>query len=573
MDCETKGPPMSWEVLQADCVDAMREMESASVDAVVTDPPYGIGFMGQEWDAPTIARAAQRDVETRKDLGPHSSSRPGRAEPRSSSAFGNAASYAGPVSAGREWQEWCAIWAAEALRVLKPGGHLLAFGGSRTFHRLACAVEDAGFEIRDAVMWVHAQGFPKSLDVSKAMDKAAGAEREQVPATGGLHNNRNLNDDGWSKIGQAEPKMDGGQPATLAASRWQGWGTALKPSYEVIVMARKPFDGTVGENVLVHGTGALNIDAARVEMSESDREVIENMGGYGTVEGYTPNDVFGPYGPVQSSAHPKGRWPSNLALSHLPECEEVGTRKVKTNMATSGESQDGQIFGYGNERGEQPRGHADPDGTETVPAYSCAPGCPVAELDRQSGERISGAGNKNTANRDNGQTIGHGLGAGQGEGIGGDSGGASRFFYCSKAIREERNAGLDGFEERPGPSEDYGTKAQHPLMEPGRENKVLPTRNPHPTVKAIDLMRWLVGLVTPPGGLVLDPFCGSGSTGCAAMLDGFRFLGVEREPEYVEIARARIAWWAKQEHNDVATILGAERRHRERREAGQLTLE
>ncbi|HSB54389.1 MAG TPA: site-specific DNA-methyltransferase, partial [Gemmatimonadales bacterium] len=317
---------------------------------------------------------------------------------------------------------------------------------------------------------------------------------------------------------------------------------------------------------------------SRIEMSDADREVIDNMGGYGTVEGYTPNDVYGPYGPVQSAAHQDGRWPANVALAHHPDCKEVGTRKVPTGTAVNRNHEPGSVkpgavgpTGLRNQTEDVTYGT---DGTETIPAYECVRGCPVAMLDEQSGERPSTGTPDRPAKPGTTESAGYGFWAGKGvQGpLYNDEGGASRFFYTSKASREERNAGLDSFEDRPGPSEDYGTKAQHPMKPEGEPNLVLPTKNPHPTVKNIDLMRWLVKMVTPPGGLVLDPFTGSGSTGCAAVLDGFDFLGIEREDDYVQIARARIAFWADQQADDVATILAGERRAREHRERGQLTL-
>lgn len=472
-----------WRVVEGDCLERMRELDEGSVDAVVTDPPYGIGFMGKEWDAPTIARAAERDAVTRASLGPESPSRPGRAQPRSSSAFGSAAHYAGPVRAGREWQEWCERWASEALRVLKPGGHLLAFGGTRTYHRLACAVEDAGFEIRDTICWLYGSGFPKSLDVSKAIDKAAGAERDVVglrtygegqiygggAAAGGS---------GGGIMGEPAERGPSVQtaPATPEAERWQGWGTALKPAHEPVVVARKPLAGTVARNVQEYGTGALNIDGCRVGTddlsAEYDRADFAAMGYGGAKEGH-----------VVERPGKLGRWPANVAL-------------------------DGEA---------------------------------AAMLDEQSGTLQSGA-NPTRRGSDRSRTA-YGDFEGQREcepARGADSGGASRFFYCAKASRAERNAGLDGFEKKPI-RWSSGEQSPGTFQADGTEKAA---RNAHPTVKPIVLMRWLVRLVTPPGGTVLDP--GSGTTGIAAVLEGFDFVGVEREPEYVEIARARIDHWARQ---------------------------
>jgi DNA modification methylase len=428
-------------ILEGDCVEAMRGMDEASVDAICTDPPYELGFMSKAWDRTGIAY--QKSTWT------------------------------------------------EALRVLKPGGHLLAFGGTRTHHRLACAIEDAGFEIRDCLVWMYGSGFPKSLDVSKAIDKAAGAEREVVSET---LKREQRNQSGIVGTLIDEPRFDRvTRPATPEAARWQGWGTALKPAHEPIVLARKPLTGTVAQNCLTHGTGALNVDGCRVDWADGDKSAERKAKGYSEAAKKALGGVVasesdtGFTGEVEGSDATAGRWPANVAL--------------------------------------------DPEA--------------AAMLDEQSGERVSGSGNKNTANRDNGQTIGHGLGAGEGEGIGGDTGGASRFFYCAKASRAERSVGLpDG------------------------------QRSSHPTVKPISLMRWLCRLVTPPGGTILDPFTGSGTTGCAAVLEGFDFIGIEREPEYVAIAEARIAWWAEHRGREADEVLADSRKSeavREKHEgAGQL---
>lgn len=392
-------------VYHGDCVEVMRGLPDCSVDAVVTDPPYALEFMGKGWDRFT------------------------------------------PL----EFEQWCEVWAAECLRVLKPGGHLLAFGGSRTWHRLAAGIEDAGFEVRDSIAWLYGSGFPKSLDVSKAIDKAAGAQREKVPATGGLHNNANLNDDGWAKIGSASPLMDSAEAVTPEAAAWQGWGTALKPAFEPIVVARKPLakGRTVAANVLQYGTGALNIDAARVgEM------LMINPSGF--IPNGSNNIVGG--GPRDRTAPPTisvGRWPANVVLD---------------------ESQ-------------------------------------AAALDRQSGELTSGA-NPTRRGSDGDRTV---LGAFNGQqnakpSRGVDVGGASRFF----------------------PTFRYEAKA--PTLERPRDGQTA-----HPTVKPLDLMRWLVRLVTPPGGTVLEPFAGSGTTLEAAVLEGFAVIGIEREADYLPLIRQRLS--------------------------------
>jgi site-specific DNA-methyltransferase (adenine-specific) len=332
-----------------DCLEVMRTLPDCSVDAVVTDPPYGLSFMGKKWDY---------DVPSVE------------------------------------------VW-AECLRVLKPGGHLLAFAGTKTQHRMACRIEDAGFEIRDMIAWVYGSGFPKSLDVSKAIDKAAGVEREVVGD--GPYAARRPRPTAETNIEGAEYGFGAGHPITApapdAARQWSGWGTALKPAMEPITMARKPLSGTVAETVLQHGTGAINVDGCRV--------------GTEAVTINTWNDGAKPFGGGAGHEYTgrtvQGRWPANI------------------------------IHDGSNE----------------------------AALALKSG---------------------------------------ARFFYSSKTGKDDRE-----------------------------------TDNNHPTVKPTMLMAYLCRLVTPQGGTVLDPFMGSGSTGKAATVNGFRFIGIERDPEYHKIAEARIS--------------------------------
>ena len=374
-------------------------MADNSVDSIVTDPPYGLSFMGKKWDY---------DV-------------PGED-----------------------------IW-RECLRVLKPGGHLLSFAGTRTQHRMACAIEDAGFEIRDMIAWVYGSGFPKSLDVSKAIDKAAGAEREVVgsyrvggTAAKGKHKGRVAADADEGTAAGCFRDLDITTPATPDALRWQGWGTALKPALEPITVARKPLIGTVAANVLAHGTGALNIDGCRVGTSDvlsfGSRELGDGIK-YGKCKPTT-----------EGVQNPQGRFPANLihdgsdeVLALFPDSKgalapvygKQGNQKCHTG--------DNGIYGHYEQRD-----------TPMFPRN--------------------------------------------------DTGSAARFFYCAKASRAERGEG-----------------------------------NVHPTVKPLALMRYLVRLVTRKGGIVLDPFMGSGTTGVAAIQEGMNFIGIEREAEYCEIARARIA--------------------------------
>ncbi len=315
-----------WRLLEADALLALAKLPDSCVDAIVVDPPYGIGFHGESWDGADIYRAANQDTERLSD--------------------------------GEAFAAWTRVWAAECRRVLKPGGHLLAFGSPRTFHRLTCGVEDAGLEIRDTLLWLYTQSTPKAR------------------------------------------KLPGG----LAAM--------LKPAYEPILLARAPLIGTTPRNLKAWGTGALNTEASRAN----------------------------------------GYWPANLALSHAPGCTEA----------------------------------------------ACTSDCPAGLIDTLRPDLRP-----------------------------------SRLFYSAKASKWEREAGC---EELPLQSDLLYSRPAVRLR-----------RNVHPTVKPVGLMRWLVGLVTPPGGVVLDPFAGSGSTGIAAVMEGRRFLGIEREPKYVDIACARLTHWAHQE--------------------------
>lgn len=410
---------MAFEIKHGDCLEVMRGMADNSVDAVVTDPPYGLSFMGKKWDY---------DVPSVE------------------------------------------VW-AECLRVLKPGGHLLAFAGTRTQHRMAVRIEDAGFEIRDMIAWVYGSGFPKSLDVSKAIDKAAGAQREVI---GNYEVTRDLSGGSWADLH--------GKPND-AARQWQGFGTSLKPALEPVTVARKPLVGTVAENVLAHGTGALNIDGCRVEFQGEDDKAAAKPGGRTTAaSGNLAGKSQGgaertDFELVQGS----GRWPSNLIHD--------GSEEVLA------------LF---------------PDSNGSGPART---------LNRSAKPDQQGWG-MNTTGADAIELRDAGTGS------------AARFFYCAKASKADRDEGLEHM-----PKELVRVTNTGHTGNPSAENgecTFIPRANHHPTVKPTALMRYLCRLVTPPGGTVLDPFTGSGSTGKAAVLEGFEFIGIEREADYVAIAEARI---------------------------------
>ena len=348
-------------------------------------------------------------------------------------------------------EEWHEGWAREVFRVLKPGAHLLAFGGSRTYHRLVCGIEDAGFEVRDTIAWIHGQGFPKSLDLGKAIDAAAGAEREVVGENPNQRSAHRQGGRGFDRAigGESLAEMDLTDPATPDAEKWDGWATALKPAIELVCVARKPLsEKTVAANVLKWGTGAINVDGCRIATDE--------VGKPRAVEARADRENWritgGSNGSGATSA--AGRWPANLVLDEEAgrQMDEVVGESSSPERVTRGANRQ-QAFGMGRQ--------------EDVPCY-------------------------------------------------GDNGGPSRFFYCPKASKRERSAGLSDGE-----------------------------RNRHPTVKPIALMRWLCRLVTPPGGTVLDPLAGSGTTCVAAVIEGFRYLACERDEEYARIARARIDYWTR----------------------------
>lgn len=553
---------MTWNVIEGDCVEQMRAMEEASVDAIVTDPlsPYGLEFMGKEWDRLEVARANRGTQPNRK--------RPPGESGESAKFQLPAPAFDLSVSSQHAMQEWHQAWATEALRVLKPGGHLLAFGGTRTYHRLACAVEDAGFEIRDSVIWLYGSGFPKSLDVSKAIDRAAGAEREVVGRKADPRYLSGATETSGAPMGSIDPRPNSVEnyeaagfvtaPATPEAQRWQGWGTALKPAHEPIVVARKPLVGTVAQNVERFGTGALNIDGCRIEPTGDYGRTAARADGTTNKGEFFSGDNGGiASGELEDYAHFAGRWPANVVLSHLPECEiALGQCSVCNG---EGALEDNACYG------------CDGSGSDTSEHFDvCAPGCPVAELDRQSGER-PGSHDQMASESANGW---FGQASYDGRGFG-DTGGASRFFYVAKASRAERNAGLEGFEE--GEMRAYGNRGpgEYPGHDSPSGQQATVAKNVHPTVKPVELMRWLCRLVTPPGGTVLDPFAGSGTTGIACVLEDFDFIGVEREAEYVEIARARIAWWdTHKDRADEILALSArsERERQEHEAAGQLGL-
>lgn len=437
-----------------DCLEVLKELEDNSIDSIVTDPPYGLSFMGKKWDY---------DVPSTE------------------------------------------IW-AECLRVLKPGGHLLSFAGSRTYHRMAVRIEDAGFEIRDQIMWIYGSGFPKSHNIGKNIEKIKVGGKKNLKQIGtrlGIKVETGTSGFSYSKEYVAGKSMGGRQisgeiPIYEITNDYEGWGTALKPAHEPIVMARKPFKGNVAQNVLEWGTGAINIDDSRVGIEGASKRSHQ--------AGYKKKDD----GTEDRSEHwartghqiiklNEGRFPANVIFDEEAGKildEQSGMKNGKNYGSYNYQDNEYQVEGFIN---------------------NVKPNAPSNY---------------------------------------GDIGGASRFFYCPKTSKKERNEGLDKFADLSGNVVANASGRQYKLFCQTCEKRQgickcetanfgyknpNTTKNNHPTVKPTDLMLYLIRLVTPKGAVTLDPFMGSGSSGKAAVRGGFKFLGIEREAEYLEIAKARIA--------------------------------
>ncbi len=454
-----------FKLYQGDNMVSLKKLPDNSIDSIVSDPPYGLSFMGKKWDY---------DVPTVE------------------------------------------FW-KEVYRVLKPGGHILSFGGTRTYHRMVVNIEDAGFEIRDQIMWIYSTGFPKSHNIGKAVDKLNGDERQVV--------GEYIAPDGRLRKGVKKDIMPNATDwdnedriQTKGNSEYEGWGTALKPANEPICLARKPLsEKSVAENVIKWKTGGINIDGCRVGYTN---EADEKSSMPGSLKSNQKNSMFGIGEGHEHNT--EGRFPANLIFECC--CDEVikGEGDIHTN-----------------------------------------PNCPCYMLDQQSGVSKSTPSLSHTRKgnvvADERTSKSAGL-YGDGSLIYGsshnDKGGASRFFYNAKVSKTERNMGLDEFEERETNATNQNWKCQicnkYQLSGNGDiclcENpdwKAPINRNHHPTVKPVSLMTYLCRLITPENGIILDPFMGSGSTGIAAQLEGFRFVGMEMDEDYMKIAEARIESYEK----------------------------
>ena len=425
-------------IINGNSLEELKKFPDNYFHSVVTDPPYGLSFMGKKWDY--------------------------------------------DVPSVELWQE--------VFRVLKEGGYLLSFAGTRTQHRMAVNIEDAGFEIRDMIAWVYGSGFPKSHNIGKAIDKLQGNEREEFEHTfpDGSKPRKTAGHFDIGNFTQRDTKY------TKGTSEWEGWGTALKPALEPITMARKPFKTSVAENVLKNGVGGINIDGCRVETEE-------NLSSNNTTKKFmgSNNNRDSDGERIEYKQNPQGRFPANFIHD--------GSDEVK------------DLFPINNTKGSAIRNnHKNPYGSERT--WS------VSETPAQ-------------------ETVGYA-----------DKGSASRFFYCAKASKKDRNEGLEDFEDNPSKkiqqavnykcnkcNKHKGSGSPCICIDPDfiikkYENRT--AKNFHPTVKPTDLMRYLVRLVTPKNGIVLDCFMGSGSTGKACALEGFEFVGIDLDKDYCKIAKARI---------------------------------
>jgi len=413
-------------LIHGDSLKVLKKATSNSIDTIITDPPYGLSFMGKKWDY---------DVPSVE------------------------------------------LW-TECLRVLKPGGTMLCFAGSRTQHRMAVNVEDAGFDIKDTIMWLYGSGFPKATDISKQLDKGVERKVVAIEDTRSRFDGCSRNSSGQGErtvvdFGSQEGKVAITEPATPEAKLWNGWKShGLKPAYEPILVAVKPNEGTYAANALKHGVSGLNIDGARIGTDTMKFQKASSLGNDLNMEGGKAQKDY-------KGTDTTGRFPANIILD-----EEAG------NML---DEQSGDVGGKWGKQGK----------TEKKQRQSQVP---------QSNEQQL---------LDNEKFIG-------------DKGGASRFFYCAKASKAERNAGCEGLEEK-----------SNMRVNAPRNNEEAKTAtkmgNAHPTVKPLKLMEYLCTLTkTPTGGVVLDPFMGSGTTGLACKNTGRDFIGIEREAEYIEIARARL---------------------------------
>ena len=439
---ESKG----YKLYHGNMLDMASVIEPNSIDSIVTDPPYELNFMGKGWD--------NAGVSFNKDT----------------------------------WKR--------CFDVLKPGGYLLAFGGSRTFHRIACAIEDAGFEIRDTIMWIYGSGFPKSMNIGLAVDKKNGVESPVVGvsnrgagASPQKLDNHTKGDTGIGMLDGSGKTFEIKEPQ----NEWKGWGTCLKPAFEPIIIARKPFSGSLVDNVLEYGVGGLNIDECRV--GEGAKKWSKPKGGI-----WNPSVDNG----AVLEDNPLGRFPANVVLTY----DESDYNEVCGGFPSTGSGNNGKPYNYAGKEYHN------------------------KDTSMFNGDKPKAPSNYN------------------------DNGSASRYFYCAKASKKDRNEGLDAFEDKFKPATEYRPflmrEAEQGKTEHNAFLRLGKVKNNHPTVKPTELMQYLVRLVTPNGGTVLDPFNGSGSTGKAVMYEnverdkGYTYIGIELTEDYLPISKARIDYASNQ---------------------------
>lgn len=444
-----------YRLVLGDCIEKMKEMDENSIDCIVTDPPYHLTSITERF-----GKENSKEAKYGTD---------GLFQ-RQSKGFMNQTWDGGDIAFRTD------VW-KECLRVLKPGGYLLCFGAPRTYHRMACAIEDAGFEVRDCLMWLFGSGFPKSHNVGLGIDKHFGhSNRGKAIPTASTYQASDIEQTNkltGNKVEEYIGKTDLGK-------KYSGYGTALKPAYEPIMMCRKPLVGTVAKNVLEYGTGALNIDACRVECNDKSKFPVGEYTTDTTVGKIRNNNRT-------EDTNKNGRFPANILHDGSDEAVSLFPH-TKSGKMTS-------------------------------------------EHNRHTDGSPNGIYGKFDVNHPLSETYG-------------DSGSAARFFYCAKANKKDRNEGCETLEEK-----QYSSDGREKEIENAYQRNNSVSNNNHPTVKPNDLMRYLVRLVCPEGGIVLDPFNGSGSTGKAAILEGFNYIGIEMNQEYITISECRLKH-AEEQKND-----------------------
>lgn len=508
-------------IINGDCIEELKKLPDNSVDAIITDPPYGLEFMGKDWDK---FKEGKNIAGGTTGIGTPF----GRSKAMPSFYQMNKKRFGIKGEEGENdlkvkknfnilprffqsdllgFQEFTTNWASECLRVLKPGGYLLSFGGTRTYHRMACGIEDAGFEIRDTIMWVYGSGFPKSLNIGKQIDKIQGNEREVV---GKIREGRNT-DGGYGK------NYGSNIDDTKGNSEWEGWGTALKPAVEPIVVARKPLsEKNVALNVLKWGTGGINIDECRIPTNE-----VLSIGS----NNHSQASVFQHNQILNSKQNELGRFPANIILECT--CDRLEEGKAKGSQGHWSKTKTTGFGEFGNGKSEY-FGVGEKDDMKCVVHTNL--NCPCYMLDEQSGESKSTPDYRQNELKNN-QVYGKGWK--RNINLLNDKGGASRFFYCAKASKSERNDFLC----------DYLSLNKEFV---NKNNINIELKNNHPTVKPIALMEYLIKLVSKENAIVLDPFLGSGTTAIACLKLNRNFIGIEKEPEYIKIAEARIKPYLEQ---------------------------